>query len=93
MRVLFDQGTPVPLREFLQGHEVTTAFEMGWSDLSNGDLLAIAEKQFDVLSQRISSYATSRIFRGEELLFSCCHLQAGRNWRERPPRSERPSPD
>ena len=48
MRVLFDQGTPVPLREFLQGHEVATAFEMGWSDLSNGDLLAAAEKQFDV---------------------------------------------
>ena len=25
-----------------------TAFEMGWSDLSNGDLLSAAEKQFDV---------------------------------------------
>jgi hypothetical protein len=44
VRVLFDQGTPVPLREFLQGHEVATAFEMGWSDLSNGDLLAAAGK-------------------------------------------------
>lgn len=49
MRILFDQGTPVPLREFLRGHDVVTAFEMRWSDLSNGDLLSAAEKQFDVL--------------------------------------------
>ena len=49
MRVLFDQGTPVPLRDFLRGHDVATAFEMHWSDLSNGDLLLAAEKQFDVL--------------------------------------------
>jgi hypothetical protein len=37
MRVLFDQGTPVPLRGFLIGHEVVTAFEAGWSEMSNGD--------------------------------------------------------
>ena len=49
MRILFDQGTPVPLREFLRGHDVATAFEMHWSNLSNGDLLLAAEKQFDVL--------------------------------------------
>lgn len=44
MRVLFDQGTPVPLRQFLTQHEVTTAFERGWSKLKNGDLLDAAEK-------------------------------------------------
>lgn len=49
MRVLFDQGTPVPLRAFLIGHEVVTAFEAGWSEISNGDLLEKAEKEFDVL--------------------------------------------
>jgi len=49
MRVLFDQGTPVPLRGFLIGHEVVTAFEAGWSEMSNGDLLEKAEKEFDVL--------------------------------------------
>lgn len=48
MRVLFDQGTPVPLRDHLRGHEVTTAFEAEWSDLSNGELLARAEAEFDV---------------------------------------------
>ena len=30
-------------------HSVQTAFELGWSRLTNGDLLAAAEKQFDVL--------------------------------------------
>ena len=48
MRVLFDQGTPVPLRRFLAGHAVRTAFEMGWSQLENGELLAAAEASFDV---------------------------------------------
>ena len=43
MRVLFDQGTPVPLRGLLVGHEVTTAHELGWSTMKNGDLLAAAE--------------------------------------------------
>ncbi|MDQ6808321.1 MAG: hypothetical protein M3Z64_02680 [Verrucomicrobiota bacterium] len=49
MRVLFDQGTPVPLRKHLAGQDVVTAFEAGWSELSNGGLLAKAEAQFDVL--------------------------------------------
>jgi hypothetical protein len=43
VRVLFDQGTPVPLRRFLTQHEVSTAFERGWSMLKNGELLVAAE--------------------------------------------------
>ena len=49
MRVLFDQGTPAPLREHLPGHEVSTTFERGWSRLKNGDLLTAADCDFDVL--------------------------------------------
>jgi predicted nuclease of predicted toxin-antitoxin system len=49
MRILFDQGTPVPLRRHLSAHTVSTAYERGWSALSNGDLLAAAEAQFDLL--------------------------------------------
>jgi hypothetical protein len=49
MKILFDQGTPAPLRHSLAGHHVATAFEMGWSNLSNGDLLRVAEDQFDLL--------------------------------------------
>lgn len=43
MRVLFDQGTPAPLRRLLTGHEVVTAYERGWSTMANGALLAAAE--------------------------------------------------
>jgi len=43
VRVLFDQGTPSPLRRFLTQHEVTTAYERGWAQLKNGNLLDAAE--------------------------------------------------
>lgn len=50
MKILFDQGTPVPLRRMLPGHTVQTAYEMGWQELENGELLAAAENEdFDVL--------------------------------------------
>jgi hypothetical protein len=49
MRILFDQGTPAPLRITLATHSVATAHEMGWSTLTNGDLLAAAEASFDAL--------------------------------------------
>ena len=44
MRTLVDQGTPVPLRKFLSGHLVRTAYQEGWSTLLNGDLLRVAEQ-------------------------------------------------
>lgn len=44
MKILFDQGTPVPLRRHLTGHVVDTTFEHGWSNLENGELLDAAER-------------------------------------------------
>ena len=50
MRILFDQGTPVPLRQSLTAHEVSTAYELGWSKVSNGDLIRLAEQEgFELL--------------------------------------------
>jgi hypothetical protein len=51
MRILFDQGTPVPLRRLLAPrHEVSTAYEHRWSTLTNGTLLDAAEEAgFDLL--------------------------------------------
>jgi hypothetical protein len=49
MRILFDQGTPVPLRHRLAGHAVRTAYEEGCADPDNGRLLAAAEAEFDAL--------------------------------------------
>ncbi len=44
MKILFDQGTPVPLRRYLPDHTIDTAYERGWSELSNGELLTMAEQ-------------------------------------------------
>jgi len=49
LRILFDQGVPVPLREHLGKHQVRTAYELGWSRLENGELLRRADAQFDAL--------------------------------------------
>jgi len=43
--VLFDRGTPKPLRRSLHG-----AYERGWSTLANGELITQAEAAgFDIL--------------------------------------------
>jgi predicted nuclease of predicted toxin-antitoxin system len=50
MRILFDHGTPAPLRSFLTGHMVREAKAQGWDTFKNGDLLTAAEAAgFDVL--------------------------------------------
>ena len=50
MKIVFDQGTPVPLRRYLHPHVVDTASELGWSTLENGNLLAaIVREKYDVL--------------------------------------------
>jgi glutamate racemase len=43
LKVLFDQGTPFPLKNHFSSHHVSTAYELGWSTLKNGELLAAAE--------------------------------------------------
>ena len=61
MRVLFDQGTPAPLRHALAPHEVSTAFELGWSNLENGDLLLEAEGRFEVFVTTLKTSFTQSL--------------------------------
>ena len=50
MRILLDHNTPAPLRYALQGHQVDTAYERGWAELTNGTLLKAAEADgFDLI--------------------------------------------
>jgi len=49
MNILFDENFPRPLRRFFPDHQVTTVQKMEWLEAENGDLLAIAEAEFDVL--------------------------------------------
>jgi hypothetical protein len=50
MKILFDQGTPLPLRAFLEELEIHTLFEKGWHRLTKGDVIAAAVlNDYDVL--------------------------------------------
>jgi hypothetical protein len=67
VRILFDQGTPVPLRAALPAHSVATAYELGWSNLQNGELLAAAESQFDVFVTTDKSLRYQQNLAGRQL--------------------------
>jgi len=47
-RILLDECIDRRLAREISGHEVKTAPEMDWAGLDNGELLARAEKEFDV---------------------------------------------
>lgn len=49
MKIIFDENVPLPLRQFLADHTVTTVQAEGWSGISNGKLIAMVEGRFDVL--------------------------------------------
>ena len=49
MRVLLDENLPVGLAPELAGHEVETISRLGWSGITNGELLRRAGDGFDVL--------------------------------------------
>lgn len=48
MKVLVDECVDWRLSRDIVGHEVKTARQMGWSTIKNGELLALAAKEFDV---------------------------------------------
>ena len=48
MRVRLDECVDRRLAGDIQGHDVKTVPEAGWAALKNGDLLARAEREFDV---------------------------------------------
>ena len=48
MKVLLDECVDWRLSRDIAGHEVKTARQMGWSTIKNGDLLALAAKEFEV---------------------------------------------
>ncbi len=49
MKILLDECVDRRFARVLVGHEVSTVPKMGWAGIKNGDLLALAEKEFDAL--------------------------------------------
>jgi Domain of unknown function (DUF5615) len=48
MRVLLDECVPRKLKREIANHEVHTVTEHGWSGIENGELLKLAEAEFDI---------------------------------------------
>jgi predicted nuclease of predicted toxin-antitoxin system len=49
MRVLLDENLPVGLADALVGHEVQTVSGLGWTGVTNGELLRRAAGRFDAV--------------------------------------------
>jgi hypothetical protein len=48
MKVLLAECVPWPMHKLLAGHECTTAQKRGWGGVKNGDLLRLAEGEFNL---------------------------------------------
>ncbi len=85
-RVLLDHCIPRPFRDFVTNCSVSTAAEMGWEQLKNGELLAAAEQGgFEVLitadknlqyQQNLAARRIAIIELADEPLARRCQLRA-----------------
>jgi len=48
MKILLDECVPWPMHKFLAAHECSTAQQRSWGGIKNGDLLRLAEKEFNL---------------------------------------------
>lgn len=48
MKVLLDECVPRKLRRELTNHQVLTVTERGWSGVENGELLRLAQNEFEI---------------------------------------------
>ena len=71
MNILFDECVPARFARSLSGHSLTTVQRRGWAGITNGDLLARAEKEFDAfitVDRKLSVQQDLRKFRIPVLL-------------------------
>jgi hypothetical protein len=70
MLILFDNGTPAPLRYALKGHVVVEAIERGWDRLANGELIATAEAAgFELLLTTDKNMQYQQNLKGRKIAF------------------------
>lgn len=48
MRILLDECVPWPMHKILTGRDCSTVQSQGWGGIKNGDLLQLAEDEFDL---------------------------------------------
>jgi hypothetical protein len=70
MLILFDNGTPAPLRYALKGHVVVEALERGWDRLLNGGLIAAVEAAgFELLLTTDKNMRYEQDLKGRKIAF------------------------
>ena len=67
MKILLDECVPLPLRKLLAGHQCHTAQQMGWKSIRNGELLALAEAEFDLFITSDQGLAYQQNLRGRQI--------------------------
>jgi predicted nuclease of predicted toxin-antitoxin system len=80
MKVLVDECTPRALKSFLSkhGHESLTVQEAGWSGKENGELLALAEAEFDVLVTLDTNLRYQQNFAGRRIAIVIIRARSNR---------------
>lgn len=48
MKILLDECVPWPMRKMLTEHECTNPYKCGWSGVTNGELLKLAQNEFEL---------------------------------------------
>ena len=67
MTILLDHCLPKRLRRFLPDCKVTTAREVRWKEIENGELLSLAEQQFDILLTMDKNMKYQQNFTGRDI--------------------------
>ena len=64
MRILLDECLPVSMRDCLTSHECVAVSDRGWKGIKNGELLRLAEGQFDLFLTSDQSIRYQQNLRG-----------------------------
>ena len=85
MKVLFDHNVLKRLRQFLSDHDVRLARELGWAELSNGQLLAVSEDYgFEVMITGDKNLSYQQNLQGRELALIVLSTNDWRVLRDQP---------
>ncbi len=78
MRVLLDECLPRRFAGELEGHDVKTVVEMGWSGKSNGELLDLASNEFDVFITLDQGLEYQQNLEGLQIAIILVHAKSSR---------------
>lgn len=80
MKVLIDECAPRALKQSLaaHGHNCLTVQEAGWSGKQNGELLALAETEFDVLVTLDTNLQYQQVLTGRRIAIVVIRARSNR---------------